>query len=376
MASVAKRGKRWTVRWRDPDGGARQRTVATKATAEELRRDVESAVGRGERWEPRGARPEPLVRAVAAAWLRARAVRLARRTLIRYGQMAEAFVGWLETREGKGVRMRAFSRALLEDYWRELTAGSSGRWGGDRAVSTARKHLEVVRLLWEWAHDREEYDGQVPRPREVDLPRRAVTAPALAPSWAQMDDAIVTARGWLRCLFVVLRCTGLRVSQAMGLRWEDVQADSLRVRPELGKSQSEKHGRLIPLAPVLLEELDRPLLCLWDRSEPWLVPSRTTGRQDPDAAPRRSRDARSRDAARVWARTTTPKQVWEKRPDHAFRKGFVTGLRSLGADPWAVEVLVGHRLPGEQAAYVDVHQAFRLREAVALVPALPVVPCA
>jgi integrase len=182
--------------------------------------------------------------------LRARAVRLARRTLIRYGQMAEAFVGWLETREGKGVRMRAFSRALLEDYWRELTAGSSGRWGGDRAVSTARKHLEVVRLLWEWAHDREEYDGQVPRPREVDLPRRAVTAPALAPSWAQMDDAIVTARGWLRCLFVVLRCTGLRVSQAMGLRWEDVQADSLRVRPELGKSQSEKHGRLIPRHPA------------------------------------------------------------------------------------------------------------------------------
>lgn len=311
------------------------------------------------------------MRAVAAAWLAARAVRLAPRTVHRYGQMAEAFVGWLEDRHGARVTMGVLTRRLLEDYWRALTR-TEGRWGQRRTDSTARKHMEAVQLLWTWAYDREEYDGLVPRPRRVELPGGAADAPALAPTWEMMDAAILSARGWLRCLLVVLRCTGLRVSQAMGLRWDDVdlRAATLRVRPELGKSAAEKHGRRVPLAPVLVKELAEPRLCQWDRSDVWLVPSRPPSTHAGVDGPR-SRDPRARDAARVWRRTPAPEEVWAKRPDHAFRKGFVTGLRAGGADPWAVEVLVGHRLPGEQHAYVDAAKGLPLAAAVALVPPLP-----
>ena len=370
MASIQRRGRKWIVRWRDPDGLDRSRSCTTRATADEVRRDVEAHVERGERWEPRGARPLAVVREVAAAWLRSRAVRLAPRTLIRYGQMIEAWAQWMEARHGQRVHLGQLTRGVLEEYWRELTSGASGRWGVDRSVATARKHLEAVYLCWAWAYDREEWEGSVPRPRRLELPVRPTAPPALAPTWAQMDEAILVARGWLRCLLVVLRCTGLRVAQALGLRWEDLRGTLLTIRPELGKSQAEKHGRRIPIAPVLLAELNSSRLCAWDRNEPWIVPSRPPlGKST-----RRSRDARARDAARVWARTKTPKDVWAHRPDHAFRKGFVTGLRAAGADAWAVEVLVGHRLPGEQHQYVDPSKALPLEAAVALVPPLPTVP--
>jgi len=60
---------------------------------------------------------------------------------------------------------------------------------------------------------------------------------------------------------------------------------------------------------------------------------------------------------------------WQHRSTHAFRKGFISGLRKAGADPDAVEFLVGHDL-GLVGVYTD-PDSFPLAEAVAMVPEVP-----
>ena len=72
--------------------------------------------------------------------------------------------------------------------------------------------------------------------------------------------------------------------------------------------------------------------------------------------------------ARVWARTGVPEEIWKKRPHHCFRKGFVSGLKRLGADEEAVESLVGHSLH-LRGHYLD-PDFLPLHEAVQLIPPL------
>lgn len=82
----------------------------------------------------------------------------------------------------------------------------------------------------------------------------------------------------------------------------------------------------------------------------------------------RERLARPRDMERAWRRAEVRSEVWTGRPHHAYRKGFISGLRRAGADPDAVEFLVGHSL-GLKGVYTD-PDALALREAVAKVPPL------
>lgn len=366
MASIDKRGRKYLVRWRDPDGQQRARSAPDHATAKELARDVERTIALGERWEPRDAHAEaapPTLREVAAAWLeRSQRVGLAPRTLIRYAQFLESFVVWLEGLHKPGCSPKVLSQAGLDRYWTALTREPLGRWKQPRSETTARKHLEVIHMFWAWAAARDEWAAHVPPARKVDLPNAAPPVATLAPSWAHMDQVILSAGGWQRPLAIVLRCTGLRVQQALGLRWADIdlEADRLVIRGELGKMRSEKVGRTIPIAPPLADELRHSRLWAWDRSAEWIVP-----------CARIHRRPRERDFDRAWQRAGVPPELWEGHPHHALRRGFITGLRGLGGDRDAVEYLVGHKLPGMDPHYVDVWKALPLVKTVALVPQLP-----
>jgi integrase len=129
----------------------------------------------------------------------------------------------------------------------------------------------------------------------------------------------------------------------------------MHIRPELGKSKQERRGRMVPIAPVLVAELAG-----WGLRVGPLV-----GDLGGDVA----RVAKA--VRRAWKRAGVPPIVWARRPDHAFRKGFVSGLQRAGADRDAVEYLVGHSR-GLRGVYVD-PDALPLIEAVALVP--PMRPC-
>jgi len=358
MASIQKRKGRIRVRWRNPDGRERARPCPDLATAKRIQREVESCVAEGRRWEPRDSRPIPDIEEILKEYIRDKVRVLVPGTAERYARNLDMFLRWLRRREGAKTRLTTdlLSRSLLGEFY-EYLAGQ-GRHGRARRDSTRRKIVEVVQLAWKWAYNDDEMGASVPPPRTIEM-RRQQGTPTIAPTWAEMDSVIYAfpEEAWHRRLAILLRFTGIRVQQAMGLRWDDVDMKNamLTVRGELGKSFQERRGRVIPISRHLVD-----IMSGWGKGEGVLVP---TNRQA-----RRERLARPRDMGRAWERAGVRRAAWEGRPHHAFRKGFVSELRRAGADGDAVEVLVGHSL-GLKGIYTD-SAALPLRRVVDLIPPL------
>ena len=206
---------------------------------------------------------------VLDAYLEHRALRLRPTTLRRYRENVELFRrflgGWFR---GRASTPEVLSRPLLESYYAWLLKAENGLHGRARTADTARKIAEVAQLAWKWADESERWPDIIPRPRTIEMVR-ALPRPVSAPSWGEMDACVAACEGWIRCLAVMLRSTGLRVGETMQLRWSDANLDSgrLTIRPEVDKSG---RGRVIPLAPFLLGEMQG-----WGRREGYIVPENT-----------------------------------------------------------------------------------------------------
>jgi integrase len=229
----------------------------------------------------------------------------------------------------------------------------NGLHGRQRDADTARKIVEVAQLAWKWADESERWPDLVPRPRTIEMVR-AQPGPVTAPCWDEMDAVVNACEGWIRCLAVVLRYTGLRVTETMMLLWSDInlEAKRLTIRPELDKS---KRGRVVPLSPHLIEEMQG-----WGRREGFVVPENGDGD--------RARQAVAKYMAHRWRKAGVAPDAWSGHPHHAFRRRFKTGMLALGVHPDAVDYLQGHRLGGARARYIDPWQALHLEEAVAKIP--------
>lgn len=251
------------------------------------------------------------------------------------------------------TRVAQMSRQVLADFNAWLARADTSLHGKDpRAAATIAKNTAIVQRMWWWWFDADE-TGKTPPPKKLRMPAQ-VRRRTMAPTWAEMDACIAACRiDWHRQLATLLRFTGLRVSQALALVWADfdLERGELHVRPELGKSAQEMTGRVVPISPHLVA-----ILAGWGRREGFVV-----------QCSRSARLARPRDLERAWARAEVRKDA-RRQPHHAFRKGFVSELKRLGADNDAVEVLVGHSL-GLRGVYTD-SDAIPLRAAVALIPPL------
>ena len=354
MASIKKRENGYRVRWRDPDGEARSRQCPDFTTARRLKRDIERASAEGHRWEPRDSRPVPDLREILTEYIRNKARVLAPGTAERYARNLEIFLRWLRQREGQRTRLHPelLSQTLLGEFY-DYLAGT-GRHGRPRADSTRLKIVEVVQLAWGWAYNNDELGEYVPRSKTIEM-NRPEGEPTVAPTWAEMDAVIDAFKddAWHHKLAIVLRFTGLRVQQAMFLTWEDFDFKRNTLRVRKGKSRQEKRGRIIPVSKHLLEVISG-----WGLREGYLL---TTNRRG-----QRERLARPRDMDRAWKRAGIREAAWKGRPHHAFRKGFVSELRRAGAEPDAIEYLVGHGL-GLRGVYTD-PDALGLPDVVALIP--------
>jgi integrase len=153
-----------------------------------------------------------------------------------------------------------------------------------------------------------------------------------------------------------MRGTGWRVSQVLALEWRDVdlEAGTLRLRGDLGKTSAERLGRTVPLARWLRDELAE-----WDHPIARVV-----------GAVREYRQV-IRMVGKLWALSGAPAEVWRQRPDHAFRIGLVSELARARVDREAVEHYVGHVIVGVRAHYVDPSR-LPLDEVAAAIP--PVSP--
>jgi len=266
------------------------------------------------------------------------------------------FRQWLRHTEGETAFLdpELLSKRLLSRFWDYLL--KSGLHGRPRKPSTSQKIVAVVERFWAWAYNEDDYEFIVPQPKRLKVLTEPRT-PTIAPTWAEMDDCIAACTGPLRQLAILLRFTGLRVQQAMHLQWDDFDLPSCRltVRGELGKSKDERKGRIIPVSRYLVNEMAG-----WGPREGFIIPSNRK-----EDGPR-GREARARDMSRAWKRAKVREEVYKQRPHHAFRKGFISGLKKAGADSDAVEFLVGHSL-GLRGVYMD-PEALPLREAVGLAP--------
>lgn len=365
--------KRWSVRWRDPDGAQRERRgLPDKRSAAALKKDVEAAVGQGFRWEPRDARPVPTLWDLAEDLLIECRVRgLRPRSIERKAQSIGLWLRWLEDSLGRAPICEDLDRKMLTAFAVSLADPVTGRHLHGRAASTIYKHVAEVELAWRWFWDRaDEEKYPCPRPRTIGL-RNPPPAERPSPSWSDMDAVCLAAAripirsfSLLRCgldrhplhyIAVTMRYTGLRVQQVMDLQWSDFDLEHciMTVRPELGKSQQERRGRDVPLSEHFVAELKT-----WPRASEWLVPTWQAGSKP--------RVVRARDMVKAWIAAGIDEAKWKGRPDHAFRAGLQSGLKRLRADDEAVKQLVGHSR-GVRGRYVDA-PSLPMHEAVGLIP--------
>jgi integrase len=365
MASIRKRGDGWRVQWRDPDGTQRSRQCPDQATAKELARDVEQCVARGVRWEPRDASPPPGLRAIFAEFLTA-CIQLGHddRTIVHYGRYLEAFATFLESKDRR-LRPELLTRDHLLEFLRHLQERPSPKKGnasGRTSLKTALKYTRAIERMWAWAStESDKYGDTVPAPKRLKL-KGPPSAATLAPTWGDMD-AMIAACSTLhhRQLGIIQRFTGLRISQAAAIRWDDLDLDRaiLHVRPELGKMNPERSGRYVPISPHLVAHLRS-----WPKGDDGFVvrlEDGEGGRMEP----------RAREMATAWRNAGVPRARW-RQPNHAFRKGFRSELTRAGALQEAIDFLEGHKLQGMRSVYTD-PDALPLREAVKLIPPLKAV---
>ncbi len=342
MASIHKRAKGYSVRWREGSGRNRSRQCPSYAAAKKLQREIEEAHSLGRDWAPARAHRLPDVAELFAVAIRERARGLRPGTVYQLEVATGLFIDSLKTRHRGRLTPDLLTSQALGDYFDHLVQIRSC------SPSTATARVRKVEGLWRDLYDHEEYGDIVPRPRKLKtLPEDP--APLMpAPTWAEMDAAVNAASGWYHHLFLLARYTGLRKSQLMRLRWEDVDLDRrmLRIRPELGKTRHERKGRIIPISPHLVEELAG-----WGVREGWLI----------DTGPRNSkREPHRAWVLEIWERAKVRREVWGSQqgrrgqPLHAFRHGFITGLVLEGTPIHLVQQLVGHKPRSvTEAVYID-----------------------
>lgn len=339
MATIERRGDGWRVRWRDLDGTARSRQCPTARSARDLKLEVEETAARGRRWEPIAAARSPLLRDLIEAYVLDLRRTHRPRTVVRAVAALAPFLAWAQGHAGVvAVGVDVLTRANVATHDAYLVQRQL-------SVATRRTFAWAIGATWRWGWDHPDWRQGLAEPSMPRMPA-VVLARVQAATWDQLDAVVEAAteqakrqpqREWVRRLVVLLRGTGWRVSQILGLDWADVDLETGRIelRAELGKSANERRGRVVPLAPWLVSEI-----ATWGVREGVLVG------HTPD---QRTASSLVRD---LWERTDAPIAIYAQRPDHAFRIAFVSGLTRARVDHEAVEHYVGHA-SGVRGHYVD-----------------------
>ncbi len=185
----------------------------------------------------------------------------------------------------------------------------------------------VLRIAVDWGYIKENPAQGVRRPARQSKTRLFLPTPEqVAEIFAHLCEPSYT-------LGLLLVGTGLRVGEAVGLRWEDIdfKSKTLSVRRDVwhGKIDSPKYTaseRVVPLGPVLAEHLGKKA----KGPERWVFEGDSGKPLDPHNLARRQ-------LHRVLDRLGLPRFSW-----HRLRKLHSTYLADLGVAPRVLQGQLGH----------------------------------
>lgn len=203
------------------------------------------------------------------------------------------------------------------------------------APSTCANALVVVRVVVRVALAREliEFD-----PTDGILSSRKERSPRQALGAQEVREHLDALDGWLRVFFEVLAYTGLRVGEALALRWRDIDFDKKELQVARNwdpanlifvEPKTDAGTRTVPLIPQLISVL---------------AGYKSEAPADGLVFPARGNPDRPREYANIVKRAS---KCWEKAglehmSPHDFRHCFVTELNRASLDPRAAADIAGH----------------------------------
>ena len=389
---------KYKIRWRElvpgddglpergPDGRLRRRarslTVRGKTARDEAVARIRRALlDEGEYQLPTAAEEPEMANLehAALAWLEWKRTRCKPRSVVTYATHIKRFFEM--TRQIRSIRAEAMvpgdvlTRDLLIECirrWQEL--GRSEAW----VYSASRSAMD----LWRWVSDDPvQYPGVPVPPREAKrvLPRTPLYVAPPAPTMAELDAClrhISLDAEESRRVGVLLRFTGLRISQVLALRRDDIALEAMSLTVRIGKSrQEEAEQRTIPISRHLVAEIARWVAPRAPGS--YLFPAWGSHKQHERHAARKNEPFHQ-----AWASATKSgearRAVWAPpnrriaRPQHAFRAGFQAFMRSQGIGEEVIDALVGHHGRSLRARHYAGTDSLweRMVEAMALLPVI------
>jgi len=185
-------------------------------------------------------------------------------------QAITAHAGWLGMRRSEGTQAKYGQHLRALEEWagdrpitkltaQEIEFGFLGPWSQGKSSATIRNRMAAMKSLFEFA---ERFDIVERNPmRKIEAPARDEhMGNWLRPKEdAELLEAVVTPDE--KIIVWLLRFTGLRVSEACALGWEDI--DFTNQRLTVRKSKTASGRRTIPLHPMLV-----PALHSWQGQRP------------------------------------------------------------------------------------------------------------
>ena len=345
-AYQTKQGKKWKVIWGETRtiNGAKDRRQRTKggfakkqdALAFDAARKTDKA--NGVIWTAEQDRNTVTIEVLARDFVAATRARAPGK---RTWKTRMSILNKFGTAFGAGSRPATdLSRALLLEYRDFLPDNQQHRYVGE------------VERMWAWGWDEPETYPGVPRPRKVtgkDIFPPSPPSRVADATWADLDTVIDSvSKEWHRRAGLILRYQGLRVAQALALRWEQVNLseNALTVLPQ----KSDERLRCVPLHPALAEEMAG-----WGvREGPVFVKAKgKLHRADEPTGP----------FTTAWRRAGIPEERWgggpfrrHNSPTHTFRATIQTGLRLAGVQEVFIDFYIGHVTNATRAAYEATQQ--------------------
>jgi integrase/recombinase XerC len=263
-------------------------------------------------------------------------------TLQAYERDLRQFLGWLKGELGHAPCLADLARLDAKRFRSFMAhrrrAGFSGR-------SLART-MSALRSFFRWLEAEEVMSNR--GVRQVALPKVAHGIPkplTVAKAAAVVDAGPGTGLDWIAArdaaVLLLLYGSGLRISEALGLRAKDAPVEGRDVLRIVGKGGKE---RLVPVLPVTQAAIARYLaLCPMPlEADGPLFRGAKGGRLSP------------RIVQLAMERLRATLELPETATPHALRHSFATHLLSAGADLRQIQELLGHASLSTTQVYTEV----------------------